>query len=63
MFTRRKLLCALVGVLALVALMSPLALKLSKEIAAQKAADQALLDMHINHAAHLESSKGDALLR
>ena len=62
MHKRTGILAALLIVLAMVALMSPLALKLSGEMAAQKAADQALLAMHIDHAAHLESSKGDALL-
>lgn len=62
MFTRRKLLGALLCVLALVALMSPLALRLTQEIAAQRAQADALLAMHIDHAAHLEASKGDGVL-
>ncbi|MBR5288296.1 MAG: CotH kinase family protein [Clostridia bacterium] len=62
MVTRRKLMGTLLIVLALVALMTPLALRLTRELAAQKAADQALLDMHIAHTAHLEESRGSALL-
>ena len=62
MYKRRKLLAALLCVLALVALMAPLAYKLTQEIAAQKAADDALLAMHIEHAAHLEEEKGEAVL-
>lgn len=62
MYKRRKLLAALLCVLALVALMAPVAYRLTREIAAQKAADDALLAMHIEHAAHLEESKGEAVL-
>ena len=62
MHKRRKLLITLLFVLALVALMTPLTAGLTREIAAQKAADDALLAMHVGHAAHLEQAKGEPVL-
>lgn len=61
MFKRRKLLATLAIMLALVALMTPLVMRLTREIAQQRAQDEAILSMHIEHAAQMEASKGDAV--
>ncbi len=59
---RMKLLAALACTLALVAVMTPLVYCLTREIAAQKAADEELLAMHIAHDAHLKATDGQAVL-
>ena len=62
MFIRRKLITALLAVALLIGMMAPVAHYLTQTLAAQQAADDELLAMHVGHAAHLEAGYGEAVL-